>query len=164
MNLYNIALIMNRIYRIILGLCFSIGLTACFDLDKTPEGVLSTSEPFMSAGEIRNYMDQFYQTGDPKYYDSNNNGVYFGDGLRSQGFDAGGGQYIAGADTYSDNMSSSAVNTRLAGELSLSSATALTNYTAIRNLNYLLTHADACPDKGSDAYNQYIGEAYYFRA
>ena len=164
MNLYNIALIMNRIYRIALGLCLSLGLTACFDLDKTPEGVLSTSEPFMSAGEIRNYMDQFYQTGDPKYYDSNNNGVYFGDGLRAQGFDAGGGQYIAGADTYSDNMSSSAVNTRLAGELSLSSATALTNYTAIRNLNYLLTNADACPDKGSDAYNQYIGEAYYFRA
>ena len=164
MNLYNIALIMNRKYRIALGLCLSLSLTACFDLDKAPEGVLSTSEPFMSAGEIRNYIDQFYQTGDPKYYDSNNNGVYFGDGLRAQGFDAGGGQYIAGADTYSDNMSSSAVNTRLAGELSLSSATALTNYTAIRNINYLLTNADACPDKGSDAYNQYIGEAYYFRA
>ena len=164
MNLYNTALIMNRKYRIALGLCLSLSLTACFDLDKAPEGVLSTSEPFMSAGEIRNYIDQFYQTGDPKYYDSNNNGVYFGDGLRAQGFDAGGGQYIAGADTYSDNMSSSAVNTRLAGELSLSSATALTNYTAIRNINYLLTNADACPDKGSDAYNQYIGEAYYFRA
>lgn len=30
--------------------------------------------------------------------------VSFGDGMRAQGFDAGGGQYIAGADTHSDNM------------------------------------------------------------
>ena len=44
---------------------------------------------------MRNYLDQFYQTGNYKY-----DYVSFGDGMRAQGFDAGGGQYIAGADTH----------------------------------------------------------------
>ena len=30
-------------------------------LDKMPEGVLSTTIPFASTGEMRNYLDQFYQ-------------------------------------------------------------------------------------------------------
>ena len=71
-------------------------------------------------GEMRNYLDQFYQTGNYKY-----DYVSFGDGMRAQGFDAGGGQYIAGADTHSDNMASSSVSTRLAGETTLSSAVKL---------------------------------------
>ena len=79
-------------------------------------------------------------------------------------FDAGGGQYIAGADTHSDNMASSSVSTRLAGETTLSSAVKLQNYTAIRNLNFMLCNLDNCVEKGSADYNQYVGEAYYFRA
>ena len=90
--------------------------------------------------------------------------VSFGDGMRAQGFDAGGGQYIAGADTHSDNMASSSVSTRLAGETTLSSAVKLQNYTAIRNLNFMLCNLDNCVEKGSADYNQYVGEAYYFRA
>lgn len=149
--------------NIFLGLVLILGLTGCYDLDKTPEGVLSTATPFTSIGEIRNYLDQFYQTGNPKYY-LNNQGVNFGDGLRAQGFDAGGGQYIAGYDTHSDNMSASSVSTRLAGETTLGNASRLTNYTAIRNLNFLLCNLDNCPEKGTAAYEQYVGEAYYFRA
>ena len=34
---------------------------------------------------MRNYLDQFYQTGNYKY-----DYVSFGDGMRAQGFDAGG--------------------------------------------------------------------------
>jgi hypothetical protein len=124
-----------------------------------PEGVLSTADPFTSTGEMMNYIDQFYQVGSPKY-----GSVSYGDGLRTQGFNAGGGQYIAGYDTHSDNMASSAVSARLAGETTLSSASELTNYTAIRNLNYFLTNIGNCKDEGSDDYNQYKGEAYYFRA
>ena len=150
--------------NILLTLVIAATAAGCYDLDKTPEGVLSTSEPFASAAEIGNYIAQFYQTGSPKYYDDNGDAVYYGDGVRQQGFDAGGGDYIAGYDTYSDNLSSNAVNTRLAGNLTLSSASELTNYTAIRNLNYLLCNLDYCEDKGSTDYNQYIGEAYYFRA
>lgn len=91
---------------------------------------------------MRNYLDQFYQTGNYKY-----DYVSFGDGMRAQGFDAGGGQYIAGADTHSDNMASSSVSTRLAGETTLSSAVKLQNYTAIRNLNFMLCNLDNCVEK-----------------
>lgn len=144
--------------NIILCMVLVFGITSCYDLDKMPEGVLSTNQPFTSVGEMRNYIDQFYQTG-AKY-----GNVYFEDGLRAQGFNAGGGSYIAGSDTHSDNMSASSVSSRLAGETTLSSASQLTNYTAIRNLNFLLTNLDNCPEKGSSEYNQYVGEAYYFRA
>ena len=133
--------------NIFLGLVLMLGLTGCYDLDKMPEGVLSTTIPFASTGEMRNYLDQFYQTGNYKY-----DYVSFGDGMRAQGFDAGGGQYIAGADTHSDNMASSSVSTRLAGETTLSSAVKLQNYTAIRNLNFMLCNLDNCVEKGSADY------------
>ena len=60
--------------NILAGMVLALGLTSCFDLDKMPEGVLSTTNAFASVGEMRNYLDQFYQ-----------------DGLRTQGFDAGRG-------------------------------------------------------------------------
>lgn len=121
--------------NIFLGLALAFSLSGCFDLDKMPEGVLSTAQPFSSTGEMRNYLDQFYQTGNPKYQDDKIK-VNFGDGLRTQDFGAGGGSGIAGYDTHSDNMSASSVSARLAGETTLSGASKLTNYTAIRNLNF----------------------------
>lgn len=150
--------------NIFLGLVLAFSLTGCFDLDKMPEGVLSTALPFSSTGEMRNYLDQFYQTGDPKYGDDKTGKVKFGDGLRAQGFSAGGGEDIAGYDTHSDNMSASSVSTRLSGETTLSGASKLINYTAIRSLNFLLTNLDNCVEQGSPDYNQYVGEGYYFRA
>lgn len=149
--------------NIFLGVILAFGLTSCFDMDKMPEGVLSTAQPFSSIGEMRNYLDQFYQTGNPKYEDDKIK-VNFGDGLRVQDFGAGGGSGIAGYDTHSDNMSGGAVSTRLAGETTLSGASKLTNYTAIRNLNFMLCNLENCVEQGSPDYDQYVGEAYYFRA
>jgi hypothetical protein len=145
--------------NIFISLALVFSLSGCFDLDKMPEGVLSTTQPFGSTGEMRNYLDQFYQTDNPKY-----GNVTFGDGLRAQGFNAGGGNYIAGYDTHSDNMSASSVSPRLAGETALSGASKLTNYTAIRNLNFMLCNLDNCLEAGTPEYEHYIGEAYYFRA
>ena len=133
--------------HIFIGLALMFGLNACYDLDKEPEGVLSTATPFTSTGEMRNYLDQFYETA-----------------VREQGFAAGGGAGIAGNDVNSDNMAASSVNTRLAGETSLSSASALSDYTRIRNVNFFLNNLDNCTEKGSATYNQYVGEGYYFRA
>lgn len=142
--------------------------TACFDLDKFPQGELSTLTPFTSTGEIRSYLDQFYQTNDKQYNEikpgDGLSALGISDGLRAQGFSVGGGTYIAGYDTHSDNMSSSTVSIRLAGETSISNAIELTHYTAIRNLNFLLCNLGNCVDAGSEAYNQCVGEAYYFRA
>lgn len=145
--------------NILLGLALMFSMTACYDLNKMPEGVLSTTLPFTSTGEMKNYLNQFYQTGDPKY-----DKIKFGDGLRTQGFDAGGGKHIAGYDVHSDNMAASSVSTRLAGETSLNNASELNNYTAIRNLNYMLCNLDNCLEKGTPDFNHYVGEAYYFRA
>ena len=119
--------------------------TACFNLDKDPEGVLSTNNPFRSTGEIQNYVNQFYETG-----------------LRVQSFTVGGGADIAGFDTYSDNMVSTAPVARINGALSAGNAASLGAYTRIRNVNFLLNNKDNCDPTGD--YNQLIGEAYYFRA
>ncbi len=143
--------------NILPGLALIIGLAGCYDLDKTPEGVLSTATPFSSTGEIRNYLDQFYET-------RNDNNKIYESGLRAQDFAAGGGSGIAGSDTHSDNMASSAVSSRLAGELSLSNASKLGAYTQIRNVNFLLNNLENTSEKGTAAYNQCVGEAYYFRA
>jgi hypothetical protein len=133
--------------NILLGLAIMLGLTACYDLDKEPEGVPSTSTPFTSTGEMRNYLDQFYESA-----------------VRAQGFAAGGGAGIAGNDVNSDNMAASSVDSRLAGETALSSASSLSGYTNIRNVNFFLNNLDNCTEKGSATYNQYVGEGYYFRA
>ncbi len=137
---------MKKIH-IFLSLALALSLTACYDLDKLPEGQLSTADPFNSVGEIRNYLDQFYETG-----------------VRAQDFATGGNSGIAGYDSHSDNMSGSSASTRLDGQTALSNASALNNYTHIRNVNFLICNIDNCKEKGNPLYNQYVGEAYYFRA
>lgn len=144
---------------ILLGMALLFSVTACYDLDKMPEGALSTVKPFTSTGEMSSYLDQFYQSGNQKYA-----GMYFGNGLRVQDFASGGGGGIAGLDVQSDNMASSSVNIRLAGESSLGSASSLLDYRGIRNLNFLLNNLGNCTEQGTAAYNQCVGEAYYFRA
>ncbi|MBU3839076.1 MAG: RagB/SusD family nutrient uptake outer membrane protein [Candidatus Phocaeicola faecigallinarum] len=136
---------MKRI-NILLAMAFTIGLSGCFDLDKMPEGVLSTANPFQSVGEIRNYVDRYYESG-----------------LIGQGFMAGGGGGIAGQDYDSDNMTGPAANTRLMGQSSLSNAVSISNYTYVRDINFLLNNIDNCPEKGSKEFNQLKGEALYFR-
>ena len=70
---------------------------------------------------------------------------------------------IAFGDANSDNLYPNAIDTRLAGETSLSNAAELGDYKAIRNVNFLLHNIQNCEDKGTE-YNQCLGEAYYFRA
>lgn len=134
-----------KLRNILTVVALTVAATACFKLDKEPEGVLSTSNPFRSTGEIQNYVNQFYETA-----------------VRTQDFSMGGGNHIAGADTYSDNMAASAPVARINGALSAGNASSLGAYTRIRNVNFLLNNKDNC-DKTGD-YNQLIGEAYYFRA
>ena len=134
-----------KLRNILTVIALAAAATACFKLDKDPEGVLSTNNPFRSTGEIQNYVNQFYETA-----------------VRTQDFGMGGGNHIAGSDTYSDNMAASAPVARINGALSAGNASALSAYTRIRNVNFLLSNKDNC-DKTGD-YNQLIGEAYFFRA
>ena len=136
---------MKRI-KIFIGLALIFGLTSCSDLDKLPEGVLSTSTAFSSTAEITKYLNQFYETG-----------------VRTQSQNVGNASGIAFGDMASDNMISNVIDDRLAGETALSDATKLTNYTYIRNVNFLINNFGNCKETGA-AMNQCIGEAYYFRA
>lgn len=133
----------------ILSICLatSLAFTSCYDLDREPEGVLSSAKPFKTVGEMSSYLDQFYQSAPV-----------------AQGLMAGGGGGIAGNDVNSDNLAGSAVNTRIAGSNSVSSASSLSQYTSIRNVNFFLNNLDNCDAIGSPNYNQAVGEGYYFRA
>lgn len=133
--------------KYIISLALGLALTSCYDLDRNPEGVLSSSKPFTTTGEMSSYLDQFYQNA-----------------VRTQDLQAGGGQGIAGGDCNSDNMASPSVNQRIAGRMSVSGASSLGNYTHIRRVNFFLNNLDNCDQKGSSDYNQAVGEGYYFRA
>lgn len=135
-----------NIRNITIGLASVFCLTGCYDLNKSPEGVISTVGAFSTIGEMNSYLDQFYETA-----------------VNAQGFDWNG-NFIASGDLVSDNMSGSTVNTRLNGALALSNASKLTNYTYIRNVNFFLNNLDNCEEKGSTSYKQCVGEGYYFRA
>ena len=124
----------------------TLSVSSCFDLNKEPEGVLSTVKPFTGVGEMTSYLDQFYESG-----------------VREQGFNWTGA-YIASGDLISDNMSGSAINTRLNGDLTLANAGKLDAYTHIRNVNFMLTNLGNCDEKGSARYKQCVGEAHYFKA
>ncbi|MCM1111279.1 MAG: RagB/SusD family nutrient uptake outer membrane protein [Clostridium sp.] len=138
---------MKKISLLALALGMAVGMSSCYDLDREPQGVLSSAVPFKTTAEMENYLNQFYQNA-----------------VRNQDFAAGGGGGIAGADVNSDNMCGSSVNQRLAGKSSKGNGYSLTQYNNIRKVNFLLTNLDNCDQKGSTAYNQAVGEAYYFRA
>ncbi len=139
---------MKKITILALAAGLAFGMSSCYDLDREPEGQLSSAVPFKTTGEMQNYVNQFYQSG-----------------VRNQGFGAGGGSYIAGSDVNSDNMASNSVIQRLAGKTSLGNGNSLYSYYYyIRNINFMLTNLDNCDQQGTSTWNQYVGEAYYFRA
>lgn len=131
--------------HILIALAFMFGMTGCFDLDKSPEAVLSTSTAFKSTSEIQKYLNQFYES------------AYRGHPMGTESSGIGRG------DDASDNMLPNAINTRLAGMTSLSNASQLGQYNNIRNVNFLILNLDNCEETGA-AMDQCIGEAYYFRA
>ena len=135
-----------QILKYIVGAVLCTSLTGCYDLNKIPEGALSTSTAFGSSSEIEKYLNQFYESG-----------------LRKQSGGVGSASGIAFGDMNSDNMISNVIDTRLAGELSLSGAKKLENYEKIRNLNFLINNMDNSHDQAA-AYEQCVGEAYFFRA
>lgn len=135
-----------KLAKYIAGFSLLIGLSSCFDLDRNPEGVLSTTTAFTSSAEIEKYLNQFYESG-----------------LRGQSNNVGSASGIAFGDMNSDNMISNVIDTRLAGELALSNSSKLGNYTQIRNVNFLINNLGNCKETG-DAFKQCVGEAYFFRA
>lgn len=122
-----------------------VTFVGCFDLDKLPQGQLSSANALSTTSEMEKYLNQFYQSavkGHPI-------------GLNGSG--------IAFDDMRSDNMAAASPEVRISGLTTLSNAAALSNYNNIRNLNFMLVNAGNNKEE-SPAKNQCIGEAYYFRA
>lgn len=130
---------------ILIFLGITVAFTACFDLDKLPQGQLSSANALSTTSEMQKYLNQFYENavkGQPG-------------GLGSDG--------IAFSDKRSDDMVGASPETRIAGLTTLSNATALAQYSNIRNLNFFLINSVNNKEVSVDK-NHYIGEAYYFRA
>ena len=135
-----------------------LGLTACFDMNQEPQGELSTTGAFTNTGEIRTYMNMFYEGSIPV----SGGGTAANTAIKTQPIGVGNSG-IAFGDAQSDNLCPSSVDSRLMGLNSTGNAVELNDYKPIRNLNFLLQNIGNCEDKGAE-YEQYLGEAYYFRA
>lgn len=134
-----------------------LGTTSCFDMNQEPQGEMSTVGAFTTVSEINMYLNMFYQGSVPVM----GGGTVNNTAIKTQSNSSTNG--IAFGDANSDNLYPNAIDTRLAGETSLSNAAELDDYKAIRNVNFLLQNITNCEDKGTD-YEQCLGEAYYFRA
>lgn len=134
-----------------------LGTTSCFDMNQEPQGEMSTVGVFTTVSEINMYLNMFYQGSVPVM----GGGTVNNTAIKTQSISSTNG--IAFGDANSDNLYPNAIDTRLAGETSLSNAAELDDYKAIRNVNFLLQNITNCEDKGTD-YEQCLGEAYYFRA
>ena len=134
-----------------------LGTTSCFDMNQEPQGEMSTVGAFTTVSEINMYLNMFYQGSVPVMCGGTVNNT----AIKTQSNSSTNG--IAFGDANSDNLYPNAIDTRLAGETSLSNAAELDDYKAIRNVNFLLQNITNCEDKGTD-YEQCLGEAYYFRA
>lgn len=147
---------MKKIHLLIASvLC--LGMTSCFDMNQEPQGEMSTVGAFTTVSEINTYLNMFYQGSVPVM----GGGTVNNSAIKTQSSSSTNG--IAFGDANSDNLYPNAIDTRLAGETSLSNAAELDDYKAIRNVNFLLQNITNCEDKGTD-YEQCLGEAYYFRA
>ena len=122
-----------------------LGTSSCFDLNRSPQDQLSsTNNPLSSAAEMQMYVNQFYETA-----------------FETQPYGVEGG--IAFGDNGSDNMVPKSPNMRLSGRLKVADAARLTEYNQIRDVNFMILNADNNKTEGAEK-NQYLGEAYFFRA
>ncbi|MBV4238642.1 RagB/SusD family nutrient uptake outer membrane protein [Phocaeicola dorei] len=136
-------------------------LAGCYDLDKLPQGELSSATAFGTTAEINLYLNQFYQGS--VYVAGSTTTTVSNTAIRGQSTNVGNASGIAFTDLNSDNMLGNVIDTRLAGETALSNASQLNDYKLIRNVNFLIKNLGNCKEEGKDL-DQCIGEAYYFRA
>lgn len=153
---------MKKKYLFLGAALLGLSLTGCFDMDLEPQGELSSTTAFRSVGEITLYLNQFYE-GSVRISGGGTSTVS-NTVIKGQSTGVGSANGIAFGDLNSDNLIGIVINTRLAGETALSSAGDLTEYYIIRNINFLLHNINNCEEQGTAAFNQCLGEAYYFRA
>lgn len=150
---------MKKIY-LLFGLV-GLLMTGCYDLDKLPQGELSSATAFGTTAEIKLYLNQFYQG--TVYVAGSTTSTVSNTAIKSQSTNVGNASGIAFTDLNSDNMLGNVIDTRLAGETALSNASQLSDYKLIRNVNFLIKNLGNCTETGKE-FDQCMGEAYFFRA
>ena len=125
-------------------------------LERYPLDQVSTPDYFKTAKDLQTYVNQFYCY--------NSFPVYFGaPSVSSLGYpntDYPGGE----AEDYgSDNAYvTTSVSTRLLGSRTINDG-GWSEWNRIRNVNFFFDHYQECKDNFAD-YQQYVGEAHFFRA
>lgn len=122
-----------------------ITFTGCQSLDLYPEGELTTANPLSSVPELQKYMNQFYEN------------AFIG---QPTGMDTDG---IAFLDKYSDNMVVPIPPSLINGTRSISTSSAISEYSHIRGLNFFFENIGNCIGNQVDI-DHYTGEAHFFRA
>mgnify|MGYP001546711124 FL=1 len=143
---------MKYIKTAILCIALQITLNGCQKdlLEKYPQDQVSSDIFFLHANDMLIYVNQFYN--DAIFP------VYWGAIL--------GNPYRGGADDYnSDNeISSNTIDERLKGTRTISySSGAGWNFADVRSINYFFDNYRKCTEDFS-TYQQYVGEAHFFRA
>ena len=98
---------------------------------------MSSDNSYTRTTEITKYLNQFYES-TLKINDKD----VANSAIKEQSNSIGNPTGIAFGDLNSDNMQSNVIDTRLAGETTLSSAVELTEYKHIRSLNILINNLD----------------------
>lgn len=132
---------MKRIY-IYLSLLVSFVLLSCNEdfLNRYPQDAISDVNFFHSPQDLKSYMNSFYST------------TYFAKYPNH------------GADFNSDNQVGSNIDTRLQGTRVVSTSGTI-GFGWVRRVNYFFDHYKTVEEKYQlKDYQQYLGEAYFFRA
>lgn len=131
---------MKRLTLIILAVV-GWNFTACDDdfLQRTPLDAVSALDYFHSPDELRTYLNQFYNASNfPKYANHGN-------------------------DFESDNQVALIPNQRLEGTRVVRASGGM-GFNSVRNINYFFDNYRRVEENhGFDSYQQYLGEAYFFR-
>ncbi len=132
---------MKRIYKYFI-LIFVVGVLSCNEdfLNRYPQDAISDATFFSSPNDLKSYMNSFYSTTFFVKYPNH------------------------GADFDSDNQVGSNVNTRLQGTRVTATSGSI-GFGWIRRVNYFFDHYKKVEENYElKDYQQYLGEAYFFRA
>ncbi|MEN8230175.1 MAG: RagB/SusD family nutrient uptake outer membrane protein [Bacteroidota bacterium] len=126
-------------------------LSSCDDdyLERYPLDRVSEGAFFTSSKDLEIYVNRFYSTG-----------VFIAENLSWYAFSRG--RYSS--ETHSDNMLfENEISERLHGTRVVPAAGGGWSYGGIRSVNYFFEHYQKC-EAPLEEYQQYLGEAYFFRA
>ena len=148
---------MNKIKYSIISMTVAILaiLNACNGdfLERYPLDQVSTQDFFKTSKDLETYMNQFYCLNSfPTFY-----GPLLTTGFNNTGYASGEGDDFPSDNAYNENGLSS----RLLGTRTINDGG--WGWGRIREVNFFFDHYEKCEDNLA-SYQQYLGEAHYFRA